>query len=65
MEGKEMQVDREMLMDTPVNLPQTNLYKLPKFYVRECYDQYYNDAFRLLQVLDFDSISITGNKGKK
>jgi hypothetical protein len=54
---------RHILMDTPMNpqLPQTNKYPLPQFYVRECYDQYYNQAFQLLQT--YEQISVTGTKG--
>jgi hypothetical protein len=72
MEGKGMDVDsdeeprlRQLVMDAPLNpqLPQTNKYSLPQFYVRECYDQYYKQAFQLLQT--YELISVTGTKGIK
>ena len=54
---------RQLVMETPTNplLPQTNDYSRPQFYVRECYEQYYNQAFQLMQT--YKLISITGTKG--
>ena len=69
MELTEMETDsdeeplRQLVMDTPHDpqLPQTNEYTRSKFYVRECYEQYYNQAFDLL--LRYKLLSITGTKG--
>ncbi len=54
---------RQIVMDTPLSpqLPQTNEYSIPQFYVRECYEQYYKQAFGLLQT--YKLISVTGTKG--
>jgi hypothetical protein len=69
MEFTEMEVDsaekplRQLVMDTPEDpqLPQTIDYHRSQFYVRECYEQYYNQAFDLLQ--EYELLSITGTTG--
>lgn len=67
MESKENMSDedpfRQLVMDTPINpqLPQTNEYSLTQFYVRECYDAYYNQTFHLMH--KYKLISISGTRG--
>jgi hypothetical protein len=56
-------MDRQLMMDTPSKpvLPQTNKYTLPEFYVRACYDEYFEQTCFLLN--QYDLVSITGSKG--
>jgi hypothetical protein len=63
MEGKSMDVDVQDVMDSPTSpqLPQTNEYTPPQFYIRKCYDVYYDQAKQLLNTYKY--VSITGTKG--
>ena len=42
-------------------LPMTYEYDLPSFYVRDCYDEYYQVLMKLLKQYKF--ISVTGTPG--